>query len=291
MSERWRAFEDPRRVLRRHGLHAKRRYSQNFLVSEAVVEAIAAAVAPVAGEAVVELGPGLGTLTAALLRRGADVLALELDADMRAVLAEELSGAPVRVREGDAAALDLSALAAHGALSPAALPVALAGNLPYAVTGAILQRLVEQASHLDRAVLMVQREVLLRLVAEPGTKAYGVPSVFVQARFEVDALRDVPAGAFFPAPKVTSAVLRLRPRAVARADETPAFRDVVRAAFGRRRKTLRNALSVLPVPAPAVLEVAGIDGVRRGETLSVEEFATLAQAYATISSQRSPSST
>ena len=137
---------------------------------------------------------------------------------------------------------------------------------------------------------MVQREVLQRLVAEPGTKAYGVPSVFVQARFEVEALRQVPAGAFHPAPKVASAVLRLRPRVVPRAEETPSLRAGVRAAFGRRRKTLRNALSVLPASADALLEGAGIDGARRGETLSVEEFARLAASYATISSQRSPSS-
>lgn len=258
-------------MLRRHGLTAKRAFSQNFLVARSVVERIAGALAPRAGELTVELGPGLGTLTAALVRAGARVLAIERDRDMLAVLREELRGVEgLELREGDAATVDLGALAAeHG-------PVAVVGNLPYAITGAILRNLVEQRASLSRAVVMVQREVRDRLIAQPSTKAYGGLTVFVQAAFDVDPVLRVPAGAFHPPPKVESAVVRLVPRAVPRAEETEAFREVVHAAFGARRKTLRNALK--QIGAEAALERAGIDGGRRGETLSVEELAALAEA-------------
>ncbi|HJL25498.1 MAG TPA: 16S rRNA (adenine(1518)-N(6)/adenine(1519)-N(6))-dimethyltransferase RsmA [Polyangiaceae bacterium LLY-WYZ-15_(1-7)] len=264
------AWEDPRRVLARHGLRPSRRFSQNFLVSEGVVERIAEALGPAEGERVVELGPGAGTLTAALLRRGARVLALEMDRRMLGLLEAELGEEPgLELREGDAAALDLAELGLAG-------PVAVCGNLPYAVTGAIFRRLVAQRERVDRAVLMIQREVRDRLLAEPGTKAYGALTVFTTAAFAVEPVMLVKPGAFHPPPKVTSAVLRLRPAPWA--EETPAFRAVVSAAFEKRRKTLRNALGALApreVLDPA-FEAVGIDPRRRGETLSVEEFAALA---------------
>ncbi|HEY8427652.1 MAG TPA: 16S rRNA (adenine(1518)-N(6)/adenine(1519)-N(6))-dimethyltransferase RsmA [Sandaracinaceae bacterium] len=272
------AWEDPRRALRRHGLAPKRAFSQNFLVSRTVVERIASALAPRPDELTVELGAGLGTLTAALLRAGGRVLAIERDRDMLAVLRADLGGVEgLEVHEGDAAAIDLSALAReHG-------PLALAGNLPYAVTGAILENLVRHRAALGRAVVMVQREVRDRLIAAPGTKAYGALTVFVQAGFEVEPVMRVPAGAFHPPPKVESAVVRLVPRAAPRAEETEAFRTVVHAAFRARRKTLRNALKA--IGAEGALEATGIDGNRRGETLSIEELAALAAAL----DQRTPS--
>ena len=265
------AWEDPRRVMRRHGLAPKRAFSQNFLVARSAVERIVEALAPRPDELTVELGPGLGTLTAALLRAGANVLAIERDRDMLEVLGRELGSiSRLRVIEGDAASADLAALAReHG-------PLALCGNLPYAVTGAILRNLTEQRGAVSRAVVMVQREVRDRLLAEPGTKAYGVLTVFTQASFTVEPVLKVPAGAFFPPPKVESAVVRLVPLRTPRAEETESFREVVHVAFGMRRKTLRNALKRLG--AEAALEVAGIDGSRRGETLSIEELAALAQA-------------
>jgi 16S rRNA (adenine1518-N6/adenine1519-N6)-dimethyltransferase len=266
-------WEDPRAALKRHGLTPKRSFSQNFLVARSVVEAIAEAAVPAPGAHVVELGPGLGTLTAALLRRGAHVTAVERDRDMIAVLRADYGGRPLEVIEADAAEIDLASLSKGG-------PFALAGNLPYAATGAIMTNLGRHRRALVQAVLMVQKEVRDRLVASPGTKEWGMPSVFVQAAFDVRSLLKVPSGAFHPAPKVDSAVVRLVPRAVVRAEETPTFVRVVHAGFGARRKTLRNALSRdFETPAiDAALAKTGIDGVRRAETLTIEELAALALA-------------
>lgn len=270
-------WEDPRRILGRHGLRPRRAFSQNFLVARGIVEAIARAVVPEEGRGptVVELGPGAGTLTGALLRRGAAVIAVERDGAMIELLARELGHVErLRVVEGDAAVLDLEAL-----VPPAERPI-VCGNLPYAITGAILERLVAARTRIARAVVMVQREVRDRLLASPGTAAWGALSVYVQAAFEVRPVLRAPAGAFHPPPKVESAVVELVPRAVPRAAETDAFRTVVRAAFGTRRKTLRNGLvrEVGAEAADALLGAAGIDGGRRGETLSIEELDTLARA-------------
>jgi 16S rRNA (adenine1518-N6/adenine1519-N6)-dimethyltransferase len=265
-------WEDPRRVLRRHGLTPKRGFSQSFLVSKSAVERIVQALAPRAGELTVELGPGVGTLTTALLRAGARVLAIERDRDMIAVLRAELGSLErFEVRDGDAASVDLSAIARdEGRL-------ALAGNLPYSLTGAILKNLVEHRPALRCAVVMVQREVQQRLLAQPGTKAYGALTVFVQASFSVAPVVNVSAGSFHPPPKVESAVVRLVPHEPVRAEETDAFRAIVHAAFGTRRKTLKNALA--RIGAADALAAAGIDGKRRGETLSIEELARVAEAW------------
>lgn len=267
-------WEDPRKALARHGLRPKRSFSQNFLVARSVVEAIAEAAVPAVGAHVVEMGPGLGTLTGALLRRGARVTAIERDRDMIAVLRADFGDRPLEVIEADAAEIDLGSLAKDG-------PFALAGNLPYAATGAIMTNLGRHRAALTQAVLMVQKEVRDRLVASPGTKEWGMPSVFVQAAFDVRSLLKVPSGAFHPAPKVDSAVVRLVPRAVARAEETPTFVRVVHAGFGARRKTLRNALGrEFETPTiDAALAAAGIDGGRRAETLTIEELAALARAF------------
>ena len=267
------AWEDPRRVLKRHGLRAKKRFSQSFLVSRHAVDRIVAALDPRPDELTVELGPGLGTLTAALLRAGARVHAVDLDRDMLGVLASELGDVEtLEVVEGDAAKVDLAALAGEGR-------VALAGNLPYAVTGAILENLVHQRDAIRRAVIMVQREVANRLLASPGGKTYGALGVFVQAAYEVSLVTKVSAGSFHPPPKVESAVVALDPHPVPRAIETESFRAVVRAAFGQRRKTLRNALKALEGGVEA-LEASGIDGSRRAETLSVEELDRIAKEHA-----------
>ena len=266
-------FEDPRRALARHGLSPKRSFSQNFLVARSVVEAIAEAAAPSPGMHVVELGPGLGTLTAALLRRGARVTAVERDRDMIAVLRADLPSEHLTIVEGDAATVDFGELAREG-------PIAVAGNLPYAVTGAIIRNLIAHRTRLSRGVVMVQKEVRDRLLAEPGGKTYGILSVFVQAAFRVTPLLRVPAGCFHPPPKIESAVALLMPREVARAEETPSFVRVVHAGFGTRRKTLRNALAneLGREVTAAILEATQIDGDRRAETLAIEELAALGTA-------------
>ncbi|MGE0787094.1 MAG: 16S rRNA (adenine(1518)-N(6)/adenine(1519)-N(6))-dimethyltransferase RsmA [Sandaracinaceae bacterium] len=268
-------WEDPRRVMKRHGLAPKRRFSQNFLVARHVVEAIVSALELAPGDPVVELGPGLGTLSAAIVRAGARLVAIDADPDMLRVLGEELGAVDtVSIRHGDAATVDLDALAAE-----LGGRVALAGNLPYAITGAILKNLTQHRSAVRRAVVMVQREVQERMVAPPGSRTYGTLSVFLQASFDLRTVVRVPPGAFHPPPKVWSTVVSLTPREVPRAVERPAFVAVVRAAFGQRRKTLRNALRTLGEPGEAALLESGIDPGLRAEVLSIEELDRIADRY------------
>ncbi len=267
---------DAKDLLRKYDLAPKRSFSQNFLIQPRAVAQIADAAAAL-GPRVVELGAGLGALTHALLVRGCQVLAVELDRDMVHVLREELGRAPgLEILEADAAAVDFTAYSVRYGSK-----LVIAGNLPYQSTGAILRQVIAHRPAIVGAVLMVQREVRDRLVASPGTKEYGALTVFVQAGFEVDTVCRLRPGAFYPPPEVESAVVRLIPRAVPLAEETSGFRAVVRAAFQTRRKTLRNALRSLGDSARAAEALAGaaIDGGRRGETLSIEEFARLAQHW------------
>ena len=270
-------FVDPRRLLARYGLRPKRGYSQNFLVSRHAVEAIADAAGISEGARVLELGAGLGTLTAGLLRAGGDVTALEPDPDMRHVLEQELGGCGLRVLDADAARFDYSA---HARDRGGELTVV--GNLPYAVTGAILRTITQHRSAIERAVVMVQREVRDRLVASPGSRDYGALTVFTTAGFDVETVLQLNPGAFHPPPKVRSSVVALHPRRVPRAEETESFRGVVRAAFQARRKTLRNALAQRggAERAERALQACGIDPAARGETLAVEQFDVLARAWA-----------
>jgi 16S rRNA (adenine1518-N6/adenine1519-N6)-dimethyltransferase len=269
-------IEDPRRVLARHGFSPKRSFSQNFLVDRRAVTRIAEATRATAESVVVELGPGAGTLTTALLATGAKVVGVERDRDMAQVLRAELGGHErFSLLEGDAATVDLSAIAAE-----AGHELIVAGNLPYAITGAILRQLSNHRPVIERAVIMIQREVRDRLLAVPGTKAYGAASVFVQAGFAVEPVFTLAPGAFFPPPRVSSAVIRLERLATPRALETPALRETVHAIFESRRKTLRNSLRRIAAPdrVEAALAATGLDGGSRGETLSVERLADLAAA-------------
>jgi 16S rRNA (adenine1518-N6/adenine1519-N6)-dimethyltransferase len=269
------SWEDPRRVLQRHGMAPKRSFSQNFLVSERAVRAIVEACLLGPDSPVIELGPGCGTLTHALANASRRVFAVERDPDMLHILEAECDPARVALVRGDAKQVDLAAISGSARST-------VAGNLPYAITGAILRNLYDQSQHLERAVLMVQREVRDRLVAAPGSDDYGVLTVFTTQVFGVETVLHLPRTAFFPPPKVTSSVVRLTPLAEPRAQHSVFFGRVVRAAFQARRKTLRNALSQ-QWPADVVdrqLSVAEIDGKRRGETLSVEEFDRLARGFA-----------
>ena len=269
-------YPSPRALLGRHGLRAKKSWGQSFLGDPEILDHIAALAAPAPGDRVVELGAGLGHLTARLLARGAEVVAVERDRDMARVLRAEL-GDRIRLLEADAVKVDYAALAAERRR------VAVAGNLPYHLTSPIVFSLLDQAGHISRAVLLLQREVAERLAASPGTKDWGLLSVLLQRLAEVEIARRVPTGAFLPPPKVEGAVLVARfgaPRAVVR-DEAR-FRKLVKAGFGQRRKTLGNALSsarlAQPAPLAAALAAAGVDPRRRGETLSVEEWAALERA-------------
>lgn len=273
---------DARAILRRVGLAPKKSFGQNFLVSPHVVDAIAHACVPDSelGRArVLELGAGLGVLTDALARRARSVVAIERDRDLVPVLAQELAphieAHRVRIVEGDAQTADPHALL--GDPDPAS-PRVLAGNLPYQITGRLLERAVFHADAVERAVFMVQLEVANRLTARAGTKEYGALTVFVRAAYRVQKLFDVSRGSFHPPPEVTSAVVLLEPHRPRIAEETEVFRALVKGAFGARRKTLRNAWSRVADSA-AVAEAAAQTGISldaRGETLDVEAFARMA---------------
>lgn len=267
----------PRVLLERYGLRPKHSWGQNFLGDAAVLAEIARLAVERPGEVVVELGAGLGHLTAHLLDRGARVVAVERDRDMARVLRGEF-GDRIRLLEADAARVDLARAAAAGGAPPG--PVAVVGNIPYHLTAPILFSLLDQAGRVARAVLLVQKEVADRLSAEPGSADWGLLSVLLQQRGPVTRERVVPAGAFHPPPRVDSAVVRIDLSARAPRCADPArFRLLVKAGFGQRRKTLRNALEAARIaPAAALAEAmrrAGIDPGRRGETLSVEEWEAL----------------
>lgn len=276
-------MRSPRAVLERTGLSPKKSFGQNFLVAPHAVEAIARACVPDAevGRArVLELGAGTGVLTRALAERAARVVAIERDRELVPVLREELADLEhVTIEEGDAQTAEPAALL--GA-ADASAPRVVCGNLPYQITGRLLERAVAHADDLERVVFMVQLEVAERLAAEPGSKTYGALTVFVQAAFAVTKLFDVSRGSFHPPPAVTSAVVRLDPLRPRRAEETDLFRAVVKGAFGARRKTLRNAWRSLG-DADAVAAAAARAGISldaRGETLSVDAFAAMAHELA-----------
>jgi 16S rRNA (adenine1518-N6/adenine1519-N6)-dimethyltransferase len=278
-------MDDPRRVLARHGLRAKKSWGQNFLHDRNVVARIVGAVGATGDDVVVEIGAGLGTLTGALARAEPaprQVLAIERDPDMQRVLAAELSdAAAVTVVAADAATFDFAA-ACHAA----GRPLLVVGNLPYQIASALVLGLVEAGASgaIARAVVMVQREMAQRIVAPPGSRTYGRLTVAVAQGAEARILFHVRPGSFHPAPAVTSTVLSLTPRArpLAPVRDAALFEEVVKQAFATRRKMLRRALPPAfgeEATARALAESA-IAGTKRAEELSVAEFARLADALA-----------
>ena len=268
---------EARELLQRHGLHAKKSWGQNFLVDERAYAAIVAACALGPGDAAVEIGAGLGTLTSRLLETGARVVAIERERDMCAVLRSEL-GAISRftLREENALSVDYAELARE--LGP---PIVLVGNLPYQIASPLLFCFLAARPLVRRIVVMLQREVADRLLAQPGTDDYSALSAQVQLVARVRRVCHVGRGGFIPAPRIDSTVVLLEPQAetVVPVRDLNRYSQVVRAAFGQRRKTLRNALgSVFGEAALPALTSAGIDPARRGETLNIADFARLADA-------------
>ena len=267
-----------RELLARHALRPKKSWGQNFLGNAELATRIAELATTPAGGTVVEIGAGLGALTGPLLGRAARVVAIERDRDLVRVLREEfassLATGQLVLEEADAKAADYRALSALGPR-----PHVVGGNLPYQLTGVLLERITAVAEHLDRAVVLVQLEVADRMVAAAGTPSYGALSVFLQAQFEPRRAMLVRKGAFYPEPRVDSAVVVLEPRRPPIARETDAFRALVAAAFGQRRKQLKNAWRevVGPPELDSAAMRAGIDLGRRGETLGVAEFARMAR--------------
>jgi 16S rRNA (adenine1518-N6/adenine1519-N6)-dimethyltransferase len=270
-------------LLRQYGLRPAKRWGQHFLVSARGLDAIVGAAELSSADAVLEIGPGLGTLTEALAARAGRVTAIEVDRRLLPVLDARLGGlANVRVVDGDALHADLDPLFGPDA---GATRKAVA-NLPYNIAAPLLLRLLEPGLRIARLVVTVQREVAERVVARPATEAYGRLSVAVQYRAAARIAARIPAGAFLPAPDVESAVLVLVPHAappVDVPDEAALFR-VVAAGFGHRRKTVANSLArglgLPPAAVEAACRAAGVDPRARAETLNLEGFASLTRALA-----------
>ncbi len=253
-------------------MKAKRSLGQNFLVDGSTISRIVSALDLRADDHVIEIGPGRGALTHELVKTGSRVTAIEIDRELAPLLADEFSHADsFRVVEADILTTDIaSVLGVDG-------PVKVIGNLPYYISTPILQRLIEYRNLFSRLVLMFQREVVDRIAAEPGVRDRGFLSVIAQDAFEVERLFDVPPGSFRPVPKVWSSVVRLTPRTDHSLDNAT-FRRIVSAGFAQKRKSIFNNLKVFP-DASVALEKANIAGLRRAESLTLDEWRTLAEAF------------
>lgn len=251
--------------MRRHV--PRKRFGQNFLVDRAVVARIVDAIDPQAGEHLVEIGPGLGALTHPLLDRLPSLDAVEIDRDLAAELRTRFGPERLRLHVADALTFDFCVLGAQ---------LRVVGNLPYNISSPLLFHLAQCSECLRDCHFMLQREVVERMAASPGGKAYGRLSVMLQYRFEVEQLLRVAPGSFRPAPAVESALVRLTPRAPLTwpARSASVFAALVGKAFTQRRKTLRNALR--DTVSAAQFAHAQIDPGLRPETLSVEQFVRLA---------------
>lgn len=274
------AFPDARTLLARHGLHAKKHFGQNFLISDRAFRAIVDAVVVGEDDWIVEIGAGLGTLTARLAERAHEgkVIALERDPDMITVLKAELGHLEtVQIEAGDALRYDLKMAARWRGDK-----IAVCGNLPYHIAAPLIFKALDARADLTRIVVMVQREMADRIVAKPDTEHYGAMTVMIQMFADATMVAKVSAGSFVPPPKVDSAVVKLLPLAAPRhpIGSEAHFSKVVHAAFGQRRKTLRNSLRAQFAGelVDAGLAAVPIDGIRRGETLTLAEFAALACA-------------
>lgn len=296
-------IESPATVLRRHGLSARKQWGQHFLRDLSVHAAIVHAAGVGPGERVVEIGAGLGTLTAHLLQTGAEVWAIERDRDLCTVLRAELGEHPRFVlHEADAVKFDYRTASEDPVESDPPCPddtagepdgdeadreapvtrPTIVGNLPYHLTGPLMFRLLEAHAQTGPWVVMIQKEVADRLCAPPGSKTYGGITAALSRVRRIQGVMHVPPGAFLPPPRVDSAVIRLDPLPQPRGEvaSQAGYLGLVRTAFQRRRKTLLNALSAIAAKdqVRAWCEQAGVDPGLRPERLGPEEFAALQRA-------------
>jgi 16S rRNA (adenine1518-N6/adenine1519-N6)-dimethyltransferase len=262
-----------REVIAAHGLDARKRLGQHFLLDLNLTRRIARAAAPLDQGLVIEVGPGPGGLTRALLLEGAErVVAIEIDARAIAALTElqAVAGGRLELVEADALKVDLATLGPP--------PRRIVANLPYNVSTALLVGWLHQADLVSDMVLMFQKEVVDRLAAQPRSKDYGRLSVLAQHVCTVQRLFDVAPSAFVPPPKVVSSVVRLRPKGEGRLADLRALERVTAAAFGQRRKMLRSSLAGAFASPVAILEKLGLAPTARAEELSVSDFVRLAEA-------------
>lgn len=268
-------------ICKRFDIKMSKKLGQNFLIKRGIVDEIVHAAELTVGEPVLEVGPGIGTLTQGLAQSGADVTAIELDRRLLEVLDTTLASYDnVRIIHGDVLKLDLPTIMNQK-------PFKVVANLPYYITTPIIMSLLESKLPIERLVVMVQKEVALRMVAKPGTKDYGALSVAVQYYTEPDIVLDVPPKSFLPAPAVTSSVIRciLRDKPPVDVIDEKLFFRVVKAGFAQRRKTFSNTMKTTGLTRDRIEELlakANIDGQRRGETFTLQEFADVANAWATL---------
>lgn len=275
-------------ILAGHGIRPKKRLGQNFLIDRNVLDRLLQGARISADSNVIEVGPGLGVVTRELALRSGRVVCIDIDSDMEPILREVLSGLPnVEVVIADFLKVDLD----HFLTERGGGHWSVIANLPYYITTPIIVKLIESKANFDSIILMVQREVASRLKASAGSSDYGSISVFVQYHCEVTSVMKVSRNVFYPVPDVDSELIRLdiRPKPAVDVADEQLFFAIVRAAFGKRRKTLLNALSSSAdlgwdrERAEAVLSAAGIDSGKRGETLTLNDFALICSAkYTTI---------
>lgn len=265
-------------VIRRFGIHAKHKLGQNFLIRPDVVSAIAEAAELGEHVPVMEIGAGIGTLTQALAETGADVTAFELDKSLERVLSHTLEHYKnIHIIYEDVLKADLKTILGDRDWRCAA-------NLPYYITTPILLSLIQSDLPISLFVFMMQKEVADRILALPGSKDYGALTLAVNFDCTAERVLDIPPSAFIPRPQVTSTVLKIRRRKkpAVEVKDRKLFFSLVKMGFGQRRKVFTNAMKSGGIPAdwiPEILAKAGIDGKRRGETFSMEEYGRLADAW------------
>ena len=259
-------------LAQRADMHTPRkRFGQNFLQDAGVIRRIVEAIRPQAGERLVEIGPGLGALTVPLLEAAGKLEVIEIDRDIVRALRARHAPERLTIHEGDVLEKDFGSLGRD---------LRVVGNLPYNISTPLLFHLGDFAGAIRDCHFMLQKEVVQRMGAEPGSADYGRLSVMLQYRWSVEPLFDVPPEAFHPQPRIWSSIVRMRPHASLpfTARDERCFAEVVSAAFGQRRKTLRNALGLLVDEGG--IRAAGVDAGARGETLSVEAFVRIADVVA-----------
>ena len=268
-------------ICKRFDIKMSKKLGQNFLIKRGIVDEIVKAADLQEGEPVLEIGPGIGTLTQGLAQSGAHVTAIELDTRLLEVLDTTLAQySNVTIVHGDVLKLDVPSIMHHE-------PFKVVANLPYYITTPIIMSLLESRLPIERLVVMVQKEVALRMVAKPGTKDYGALSVAVQYYTKPDIVLDVPPKSFLPAPAVTSSVIRcvLRDEPPVDVIDEKLFFRVVKAGFAQRRKIFANTMKTTGLSKDRIEELlakANIDGQRRGETFTLQEFADVANAWAAL---------
>ena len=274
----------PKEIIQHYGIKPRKKLGQSFLLDQNIIKKIAAVARITKEDIVVEIGAGIGVLTESLAQESRKIIAVELDKNLVEVLKEKLAGLDnVEIHSGDILKFDFISISVlYGC------KVKVVGNVPYNISSPLIFHLLSCRSVIDDFTLMLQKEVVQRLAAEPDNKSYGVPSVLLQMFASVEKIFDVPASCFYPRPKVESAVIRgtfLDKPLMELADEA-FFTQLVRASFAQRRKmlinNLKNSRLLVGIEEEKIKEVlasAGIDGKRRGETLSVMEFGQLSNLF------------